>query len=82
MLDELRNTPRQHAANLGPVMAYDIAVSVNIPAFIVDPITVDELDQLARVAGLPMIERRSESHALNIKEVARKAAAQLGKSLH
>ncbi|MCE5258855.1 MAG: butyrate kinase [Chloroflexi bacterium] len=80
MLDYLRDTPRQHAANLGPVMAYDIASSVNIPAFIVDPISVDEFEPLARVAGLPMIERRSESHALNIKEVARRAAAQLGRS--
>ncbi|MHB9034352.1 MAG: butyrate kinase, partial [Anaerolineae bacterium] len=82
ILDDLRTTPRQHAANLGPLIASDIAAEAHVPAFIVDPISVDEMDPLARISGLPMIERRSESHALNIKEVSRRASAQIGKSYH
>jgi butyrate kinase len=70
---------REHASNLGALIAYDIAAMVSIPAFTVDPVCVDEFDDLARISGLPEIERKSLSHALNIKAVARRAAADLGK---
>lgn len=69
---------REHPANLGAVIAYEIASAVGIPALMVDPVSVDEFESLARVAGLPNIERRSMSHALNLKSAARKAAATLG----
>lgn len=49
-----------------------------MPAFIVDPVCVDEFEPLARVSGLPEIERRSLSHALNLKATARRAAQDLG----
>jgi butyrate kinase len=45
----------------------------------VDPVSVDEFDGLARVSGLPEIERRSLSHALNLKATARRAAVELGR---
>jgi butyrate kinase len=45
----------------------------------VDPVCVDEFDDIARVSGLPEIERRSLSHALNLKATARRAARELGK---
>jgi butyrate kinase len=48
-----------------------------VSAYIVDPVCVDEFDDLARISGLPEIERKSLSHALNIKAVARRAARQL-----
>jgi butyrate kinase len=83
MLDRLRRaTAREHISNLGAVIAQEIATLAGVPAFIVDPVTVDEFEPLARVAGLPEIQRRSESHALNIKAVARQAAAALGGSYH
>lgn len=80
MVDELkrRDKVREHASNLGAILAYDIAKDVGVPAFIVDPVCVDEFDELARVSGLPEIERRSLSHALNIKAMARRAARDLG----
>lgn len=79
MLAKLRHTGgREHISNLGALIAHEIATLAGVPAFVVDPVTVDELQPLARVAGLPQIERRSESHALNIKAVARLAAAALG----
>jgi butyrate kinase len=73
-----RDKVREHASNLGALLAHDIAQRVGVPAFIVDPVCVDEFEELARVSGLPEIERRSLSHALNIKAVARRAALDLG----
>jgi butyrate kinase len=82
MLADLRqrNKEREHASNLGALLAYDIAGRVGVPAFIVDPVCVDEFDDIARVSGLPEIERKSLSHALNIKAVCRRAARDLGQS--
>jgi len=74
-----RNKEREHASNLGGIMARDIAGRVGVPAFIVDPVAVDEFDDLARISGLPEIERKSLSHALNLKSAARRAAQDLGR---
>ncbi len=80
MLDELRAPKeREHASNLGAILANEIASAAGIPAFIVDPVCVDEFDPIARISGLPEIERRSLSHALNLKAAARRAAKDLGK---
>ncbi len=68
----------QHASNLGGILAHEIASQLNIPAFIVDPVVVDELDDVARISGLPEIPRISLFHALNQKAVAKRAAADLG----
>jgi butyrate kinase len=72
-----RDAEREHASGLGAQLADEIAGLVGIPAYIVDPVCVDEFDELARVSGLPEIERRSLSHALNLKAVARRAAEEL-----
>lgn len=69
----------QHASNLGGILAYEIASALNIPAFIVDPVVVDELEPIARISGFALIERRSIFHALNQKAVARRVAKQLGR---
>jgi len=81
MVAELRNRnkEREHASNLGAPLAFEIANRVGVPAFIVDPVCVDEFDDVARVSGLPEIERKSLSHALNLKAVARRAAQDLGR---
>jgi butyrate kinase len=80
MLDELcAPKEREHASNLGAILAYEIASVSGVPAFIVDPVCVDEFDPIARLSGLPEIERRSLSHALNLKAAARRAAKELGK---
>lgn len=81
MLEDLNKSTRgQHASNLGGVIAYEIAKQLNIPSFIVDPVVVDEMEDLARVSGLRGVERVSIFHALNQKAVARNAAKELGKS--
>lgn len=68
-----------HASNLGASLAEGIARQYDVPAFIVDPVTVDEFIPEARISGIPEIKRRSRLHALNIKACVRKAAAKLGK---
>jgi butyrate kinase len=70
----------EHASSLGPVIAKELADLAGIPAFLVDPVSVDEMIPLARVSGLKGMERESFFHALNQKAVARKAAGQLGKA--
>lgn len=80
MVNEMEKAERgEHASNLGSVIAYQLGLELNVPAFIVDPVSVDELEPVARVSGSPWFERVSMSHALNMKAVARKVAAELGK---
>jgi butyrate kinase len=57
-----------------------MAQNLGCEAFIVDPVVVDELQDLARLSGMPLIKRRSIFHALNQKAVAREAAKKLGKT--
>ncbi|MGI5997082.1 MAG: butyrate kinase [Lutispora sp.] len=81
MLEDLRSGSRgQHASSLGGVIAHEIASQLHIPAYIVDPVVVDELDDVARISGMPEIERISILHALNQKAVARRAAKDMGKA--
>ncbi|MPM56076.1 putative butyrate kinase 2 [bioreactor metagenome] len=80
VIDDIYNPPfGEHASSLGPLIARSIANEAKIPAFLVDPVSVDELQPLARVSGLSGMERESFFHALNQKAVARKAALDLGK---
>ncbi len=64
----------QHASNLGGILAKEIGDSVGIPSYIVDPVVVDELDDLARYSGVPELPRISIFHALNQKAVAKRYA--------
>lgn len=72
-----RGKPWEHASNLGGILADAIAAPLGIPALIVDPVAVDELDDVARVTGLPELPKRSLGHALNIKATVRRAARDL-----
>jgi butyrate kinase len=69
----------EHASNLGALIAYDLAEPLGKPAFMVDPVSVDEFIEEARLSGLPEIKRKSLDHPLNAKMVARKAARKIGK---
>jgi butyrate kinase len=81
MLQDLRSGyAGQHASNLGGIIAFEISSGLNIPAYIVDPVVVDELEPIARISGFPLIERKSIFHALNQKAVARRVAKELGKT--
>ena len=69
----------QHASNLGGTLAKEIGDRLGIPSYIVDPVVVDEMDDIARVSGIPDIKRKSIFHALNQKAIARKISNELGK---
>lgn len=81
MIEDLRNAPVEHASNLGPIIAYEIAKPLGIPAYTVDPVVVDEFSEIARITGLKEINRRSRFHALNTRYVAKKRAEMLGKKI-
>lgn len=77
----LQNAPGgEHASNLGGIIAYYLGKQTNVQAFIVDPVAVDEMEPVARLSGLPELPRISQSHALNMKAVARKVAREMGKA--
>ncbi|MBU3182729.1 butyrate kinase [Clostridium psychrophilum] len=79
MLRDLRiGVQGQHASNLGGIIASEIAKSLDIPAFIVDPVVVDEMANVARISGIDEIKRRSIFHALNQKSVAKRYAKEQG----
>lgn len=70
---------QEHASNLGCLLADDWAAQHKCPAYIADPVVVDELQDKARWTGLPQIQRKSIFHALNSKSVARHYAASIGR---
>lgn len=75
MLKDLKEAKRgKHASNLGAMIAYEIASQLNVPAFIVDPVSVDEWEPVARLSGLEGLDRECLSHALNTKAVAKRFA--------
>ena len=82
MARDIRNAKkfwgREHASNLGPLMGLRISGEYAVPAFTADPVVVDEMDDVARISGVPEIKRRSLLHALNIREQVRRAARDLG----
>ena len=80
MIDDLRQAKYgEHASNLGAVLAKSIGDELGIPSFVVDPVSVDEMMDKARIAGIKELERPSWFHALNHKAVSRFVANKLGK---
>ena len=68
---DLRNAQMKHACNLGGLLAAQIAHMAGVKAYIADPPVVDEMDDVARITGMPMCPRKSVFHALNQKATAR-----------
>lgn len=71
MQHDLRRARREHASNLGGLLAAEIAQMAGVKAYIADPVVVDEMEDVARLSGLPDCPRRSIFHALNQKAIAR-----------
>lgn len=81
MIEDLKvGVMGEHASNLGGVLAREVAMETPNPdnAFIVDPVVVDELDEIARYSGRPDMPRVSIFHALNQKAVARRYSREIG----
>lgn len=77
--DDLIHTRRQHASNLGGLIAQEIAAEAGVKAYIADPVVVDEMIPYARISGLPQLPRESIFHALNQKAIARRYARETGR---
>ena len=69
----------QHASNLGGILAREIGDESGVPSYIVDPVVVDEMQDVARYSGVPELPRTSVFHALNQKAVAKRYAKETGK---
>jgi butyrate kinase len=70
----------RHATNLGGLIGDKIASQLpDAKAYLADPVVVDELEPIARVSGLPIIERSSIFHALNHKNVSREYAKSINR---
>ena len=81
MVWQLKNRPQnEHASNVGAVIAREISVSLHIPAYIYDGITVDELLPIHKITGLPMLRRKGMGHNLNTRAAALRYARECGKA--
>lgn len=71
MIDTLRYRPvNEHASNMGAALADALAGPLGIPAYIYDPVTVDEMEPIARITGLPEMRRLGQGHNLNMRAAA------------
>jgi len=77
----LKDSLIEHASNLGGIIAYEIAEEIDIPAYIADPVSVDEFTEIARISGLKGIKRKSLLHTLNIRANAFRYTKEQGKNL-
>ncbi len=78
--DSVNGVMGEHASNLGALIADNLAKLIpNARAFITDPVVVDELEDVARVTGLPCLKRVSIFHALNQKAIGRIYAKSIDK---
>lgn len=81
MLDELRHASRgEHVANLGAFLAHAVAGRLGVPAYVVDPLSVNEWLRVARLSGCAQLERSCLADALIAKATARRYAAEAGRS--
>ncbi len=80
MCRDMYYAKRQHVCNLGCIIAYDLARQLDgCQAFIADPVVVDEMEDVARVCGSPLMQRVPVWHALNQRAIGRRFALENGK---
>jgi len=81
MKNDLKNSELgEDVVNLGGLIADAVAKELpDAKAYIADPVVVDEYDDISRISGHPLFERKSIFHALNQKAVAREHAKSLGR---
>ena len=76
MIALLRHRPTlEHASNLGAPLAYALGDPYDIPCYIYDPVTVDEMLPLHKITGLSCFRRRALGHNLNMRAMAHRYAA-------
>ncbi len=79
VIEDTRHPRLHHACNLGSLIALSIAREIEgCRAFTVDPGVVDELDDVARITGLPEMPHQTIWHALNQREIAKRYCKEHG----
>ena len=80
MVWQLKYNPQNnHASNVGAPIAYALSQQLNIPAFVYDGITVDEMIPLTKITGFKNMRRKAMGHNLNMRAAAMKWAKEAGK---
>ncbi len=80
MCRDMYNAVRQHVCNLGCIIAYELALYLpDCKAYIADPGVVDELEDIARISGSPIMPHTPVWHALNQRAIARRYARENGR---
>lgn len=80
MCRDMYGAVRQHVSNLGCIIAYELAALIpGCRAMMADPVVVDEMDDVARISGSPMMPRVPIWHALNQRAIARRFARECGR---
>ncbi len=81
MIRDIRNPMGEHESNLGGLIAFALAQEIgpHVEAIIVDPTCIDEMEEIARISGMPELPRKSFLHALNQRAAGRKYALEIGK---
>jgi butyrate kinase len=64
----------EHASNLGALIARELTAGSERPAYVVDPVVVDEAPERVKVTGMKAVRRKVISHALNQIATARRYA--------
>ena len=79
MLEEIRSGADGHLFHLGGLLAYEIASPLHIPAFVVDPVTMDGMEAVLRLPEFPDTGRCGPFYSLHQRAAARRVAARIGK---
>ena len=79
VIEDTMHPRLHHACNLGSLIALSIAKEIpGCRAFTVDPGVVDELEDVARISGMPEIPHQTIWHALNQREIAKRYCREHG----
>ena len=81
MVWQLTYAPQnEHPSNLAAMIAYSIAKKIGINAYVYDPVTVDQMEPVARITGLPEMQRKAIGHCLNMRAAAMRYAKEAGRA--
>lgn len=80
MVERLLSAPlAEHAANLCAVIAHEMAAPSGIPVYIYDSSVIDQMDDVARISGIPEIARTSKAHLENMRAAAFETARMMNR---
>jgi len=75
MIEDLVKAERGvHSSHLSAQIGSSIAQAAGISCYVVDPVSVDEFEPIARYSGHKLFEREMMTHALNMKAIAKRHA--------